>query len=56
MINRCDFDPKNPSHIKALRNFIKTGKWDLYFNIPQGVTNLPYHLLVTAFMEKTNGC
>ncbi len=52
-IERVPFNPQDKMHLKALRTFIQTGKWSIHFQVPKGCTNLPYLLLVDAFMELT---
>ncbi len=45
IIKRVPFDAANKDHRKAVYNFIKKGKWDIYFEIPKNCQNLPYTLM-----------
>ena len=45
IIKRVPFNAEDRTHRQAVYNFIKTGKWDIHFEVPQGCKNLPYTLM-----------
>ena len=45
IIKRIDFDAGNRDHRKAVFTFLKSGHWDIHFEVPQGCTNLPDNLM-----------
>ena len=52
---REEFDPENIDHVKALREFLHTGKWsntDVKLDI-EGTYNLPYSCLLMYFYHHT---
>ena len=44
IVRRTKFNVNDFSHRKAVANFNKTGKWEMFFEVPQGCKNLPYTL------------
>lgn len=50
IIRRVPFKVEDREHRKAVYDFIKTGKWNIHFEIPQGCKNMPYTLMEKVLM------
>lgn len=51
IIKRVPFDATNRNHRQVVYDFIKTGKWSQYFEVPRNCKNLPYQLMETILMQ-----
>lgn len=51
IIKRIAFDPAIKAHRQAVYAFIKTGKWSIHFEVPQGCKNMPYTLMEKVLLQ-----
>jgi hypothetical protein len=56
IIKRVPFNAHSKEHRNAVYKFIKSGKWDIYFEIPKNCQNLPYTLMeeVLFYFDKVD--
>ena len=51
IIKRVPFNAESRAHRQVVYDFIKTGKWGIHFEIPQGCKNLPYTLMEDVLLQ-----
>jgi hypothetical protein len=58
VIKRVVFNPSIVEHREAVYNFLSTGKWTKFFEIPKNCQNLPYHLMeeMLKYFQKAEKC
>lgn len=49
-IERIHYDPTKKEHRSALKTFLTSNKWTIFFKVDDHTTNLPYHIMVKTLL------